>query len=60
MAAYFNKGIIATQWVARELAKEEQAAKKKAGKTALLDLIQKPGDPLRDALIGLLRIDILK
>lgn len=60
MSAYFNKGIIATQWVARELAKEAEAAKKKPGKTAMLDLIQKRGDPLREALSGLLRVEILK
>src|ERR1051326_1134010 len=59
IAAYFNKGIIATQWVTRALNQEAQALKGKANKTLMLDLIQKQGDPLRDALSGLLRINIL-
>jgi phosphatidylserine/phosphatidylglycerophosphate/cardiolipin synthase-like enzyme len=60
LAAYFNKGIIATQWVARELKQEADKLGKKANKTALLDLITKQDDPLRNALSGLLRVDILK
>jgi len=56
ISAYFNKGIIATQWVTREL----QAEASKAGpKTALLSLIAKPGNKLRDALSGLLRTNLL-
>jgi phosphatidylserine/phosphatidylglycerophosphate/cardiolipin synthase-like enzyme len=58
MAAYFNKGIIASQWVARELAKEAQ--KQKANRTAMAAVIAKKNDPLRNALSGLLRVQILE
>jgi phosphatidylserine/phosphatidylglycerophosphate/cardiolipin synthase-like enzyme len=57
MAAYFNKGIIATQWVAQELAKEAQ--KQQANRTAMAAVIAKKNDPLRNALSGLLRVQIL-
>ncbi len=70
MSAYFNKGIIATQWVTRELNKEAESAaigatkaaksQKPSPTVALKDLIQKPGNPLRGALSGLLRPRILK
>jgi hypothetical protein len=52
ISAYFNKGIIATQWVSRELAAEP------AGQT-LKNVVAKPGDPFRNALSGLLRTQIL-
>ena len=57
MSAYFNKGIVAAQWVSREL---DQEAKGKNAKTALNDIIKQKGDPLRDALSGLLKTEILK
>jgi len=56
MSAYFNKGIIATQWVTREL---QQEAGKAPPRTKLLEIITKPGNPLRDALSGLARIELL-
>jgi hypothetical protein len=52
VSAYFNKGIVSAQWVARSLAA--------VGKNASLsDMIGKPGDPLRNALSGLLRPRLL-
>ena len=57
LASYFNKGIIASQWVSREL---DQEAKGQSKKPALLDILTKPGDPLRNALSGLLRTQILQ
>jgi hypothetical protein len=52
VSAYFNKGIVAAQWVSRALAAEPKNSKIK-------DLVAKPGDPLRDELSGLLRPNIL-
>lgn len=52
VSAYFNKGIIATQWVARAL----KASKGSKIKT----LVATPGNPLRAQLGGLLREQILK
>ncbi|HEY1724592.1 MAG TPA: phospholipase D-like domain-containing protein [Steroidobacteraceae bacterium] len=52
VSAYFNKGIIATQWVAREL---------KASKaSSIKSLVATPGNALREQLGGLLRQQILK
>jgi hypothetical protein len=52
VSAYFNKGIVAAQWISRALAK--------LGKNAKMDTsISTPGNPLRDALSGLLRPQIL-
>ena len=52
MAAYFNKGIVAAQWVSRALAK--------VGKNANLStLIGTPENELRNSLSGLLRIQLL-
>jgi phosphatidylserine/phosphatidylglycerophosphate/cardiolipin synthase-like enzyme len=56
ISAYFNKGIVATQWVSRELLKEAPSVNQQ---TALKDLLQKPKDPLRDALGGLLKEQLL-
>jgi phosphatidylserine/phosphatidylglycerophosphate/cardiolipin synthase-like enzyme len=53
ISSYFNKGIVSAQWVARALA----ALGKKPPKLA--DLIAKPGTPLRNALSGLLRPQLL-
>ncbi len=58
IAAYFNRGIIASQWVARELAAEEK--NQQANKTALMSVVKQPGDPLRNGLSGLLRPQLLK
>lgn len=52
IAAYFNKGIVAAQWVSRALAAEPKGSKIK-------ELVAKPGDPLRNELSGLLRPAIL-
>ena len=56
ISAYFNKGIVASQWVTRALDKEAPGLNKE---TALKDLLQKPGDSLRDALGGLLKQQLL-
>jgi hypothetical protein len=53
VAAYFNKGIVSAQWVSRALSA--------IGKTAkLADLIGTVNNPLRNALSGLLRPQLLK
>jgi hypothetical protein len=52
VAAFFNKGIVAAQWVSRALANEPKGAK-------IANLVAKPGDPLRNALSGLLRPQLL-
>lgn len=57
MSAYFNKGIIASQWVARELKQEAKNSESK--KSTLTRIIQTKGEPLRNALSGLLRTQIL-
>jgi len=52
VSAYFNKGIVAARWVSEAL--------KQVGKDAkLADLIKTPGNPLRNALSGLLRPQLL-
>jgi hypothetical protein len=66
IGAYFNKGIVAAQWVSRVL--NDVAAKQKVKKPKLLDLIAnlkeptatEPGNALRNALSGLLRPQLLK
>jgi len=52
IASYFNKGIVAAQWVSRAMAKEPKGS-------SIQKLAAKPGDPMRDALSGLLRPQIL-
>ncbi len=52
VAAFFNKGIVAAQWVSRAL---DGAGKDSSIKT----LVQTPGNQLRDELSGLLRSQIL-
>jgi phosphatidylserine/phosphatidylglycerophosphate/cardiolipin synthase-like enzyme len=52
IAAYFNKGIVAAQWVSRALAAEPKNSRIK-------DLVAKPGGSLRNKLSGLLRLSIL-
>jgi len=52
ISSYFNKGIVAAQWVSRAMAAEPKTAK-------ITDLAKKTGDPLRNALSGLLRPEIL-
>jgi hypothetical protein len=48
MAAYFNRGVLATQSVARRLGPD-------AGRKKLGEIITKPGDPTRNYLAGDLR-----
>jgi len=58
VSAWFNRGVIATQWVARAL-----QAKGGAPKTTLLQAVSTPGDPLREQLAGHLKpalLDLLK
>jgi hypothetical protein len=52
LAAYFNKGIVAAQWVSKALNNTPT-------KAAITPLVQKPGTPIRNALSGLLRPEIL-
>jgi hypothetical protein len=52
LSAYFNKGIVAAQWVSRALSNTPS-------KAAITPLVQKAGTPLRNALSGLLRPEIL-
>ena len=52
VAAYFNKGIVAAQWVAHALAATPKDS-------SIKTLVATPGNPLRDALSGLLRPQIL-
>lgn len=53
ISAYFNKGIVASQWVSRELDAEPKGSKIK-------NLVATKGDVLRNALSGLLRPQILQ
>jgi phosphatidylserine/phosphatidylglycerophosphate/cardiolipin synthase-like enzyme len=53
LSAYFNKGIVAAQWVSRQL----EAAPKNS---KIKDLVATPKNPLRDALGGLLKPHILE
>jgi phosphatidylserine/phosphatidylglycerophosphate/cardiolipin synthase-like enzyme len=57
ISAFFNKGILASQWVSRVLDEEAKGQKRM---TAATKLLQTTGDPLRDALGGLLKAQILK
>ena len=52
VSAYFNKGIVAAQWVSRVLASLGPNPK-------IADLIAAPGNPLRNELSGLLRPNVL-
>jgi hypothetical protein len=52
VSAHFNKGIVAAQWVSRALAAQGNNPK-------LADIIANPKNPLRIALSGLLRPQIL-
>ena len=52
LSAYFNKGIVAAQWVSRALSDTPSNA-------AITPLVQQVGSPLREALSGLLRPEIL-
>ena len=49
ISAYFNRGILSTQFVARQLPSTSSGA---PSSTALKDRIDQPGDPLREALAG--------
>src|SRR4029079_8301628 len=57
VSAYFNKGVVAAQWVSRALDTEAPGEKRQA---ALKDAIQKVDDPLREALGALLKPAVLK
>ena len=52
LSAFFNKGVVAAQWVSKALGNTPS-------KASILPLVQKPGTPLRNALSGLLRPQIL-
>jgi hypothetical protein len=52
LSAYFNKGIVAAQWVAKALDKLPPGSK-------IADLAATPGNDLRDRLSGLLRPQLL-
>ena len=49
ISAYFNRGILSTQFVARQLPSTQSGGPSSA---ALKDRIDQPGDPLRQALAG--------
>src|SRR5262249_16331626 len=51
VSAYFNKGVVAAQWGSRALAQEAQ----NNPKAKIKGLVAKAGDPLREALAGLLK-----
>src|ERR1043165_2370806 len=53
LSAYFNKGIVAAQWVSREL----DAAPKDS---SIKKLVAEPGNHLRNSLSGLLRYQLLQ
>jgi phosphatidylserine/phosphatidylglycerophosphate/cardiolipin synthase-like enzyme len=53
ICAYFNKGIVAAQWVSRALAAEPKGKK-------ISDLVKTPDDPLRNELSGLLRPQLIE
>jgi phosphatidylserine/phosphatidylglycerophosphate/cardiolipin synthase-like enzyme len=57
ISTWFNKGIVASQWVSREL---DQEAQGKNRQSALKEIIATEGDPLRNALAGLLKDEILQ
>jgi len=60
ISAYFNRGIIAAQWVARELAAEAAAQTAKGSPRAeLMKAIADPNNALRKALGGLLRPQLI-
>ena len=52
VSAYFNKGIVAAQWVARDLATQPKDSK-------IRDIVAQPNNQVRNALSGLLRPQIL-
>lgn len=56
VAAYFNRGICAAQWVSRRLDLEARGL---ARQTALKKLVATVGDPLRDALGAQLKAEVL-
>lgn len=58
ISAYFNKGIVASQWVSREL---DELAKDPANKNKKIkELVAEPGNLLREGLSGMLRPEILQ
>jgi phosphatidylserine/phosphatidylglycerophosphate/cardiolipin synthase-like enzyme len=59
VSAYFNKGIIAAQWVARELAQQKNFEEQGQKKT-MTAVLNETGNGLRDALGGLLKKRIIE
>ena len=57
VSAYFNKGVVAAQWVSRALDAESPGGDRQP---ALKAAIAKVGDPLRDALGALLKPAVVK
>lgn len=55
IGAHFNRGIVASQWVARRLGEGTVASHP----SELLDAVRTAGDPLRNALAGELRTALL-
>jgi len=56
VACYFNRGIVATQWVARALEEVPGSAQQQK----MTEVIASPGNPLRDRLAGHLKEAMLK
>lgn len=63
LEAYFNRGIIASQWVSHALAdeaKQQTEGKPEGARAVLIDAIAEPGNALRNQLSGLLRVRLLE
>ena len=61
ISAFFNKGIVASQWVSRELdALKAKVSSADAKSISIKDVVKDPAQPLRQKLSGLLRREILK
>ncbi len=57
LSVYFNKGIVASQWVSREL--DDLAKDPRNKDLKIKDLVAEPGNDLRNGLSGLLRPQVL-
>lgn len=57
ISAWFNRGVVATQWVERALKQQDASG---APRSTLLKAVAAPGNPLRDRLGGLLKDAVLK
>jgi len=58
ISAFFNKGVVAAQWVSRDLDKEATGGESR--QSTLKAAVKNPGDPLRDALAALLKPEVVK